>query len=378
MKNKIIIDIDKIFRFIAKHPKETIVCLCAVFIFIAFRNIDIKIGSLWGDGVVVSSGGTATFGDDSPLVLNSSNVTININKSYYNDKPLNQAVVKPLEPAFSSFKRMQRIGKGFESLGISVKRPNLITTDMLARLILLLKKLDEARAEANLERMMYYSMSIKYELERLIALPMLFSDDAKRLILKAVEGPCEAAWYAGDFAEIKELVNKVVSVSEISAIPLAYLRMSEILQANQLLYLPDYEELNYIKSFDIGFAFDYMNVFARWGYLRPIFDYERVLDLHKGFDYLDVVDGFSYMAIGLWDCMLVDINDIYRKILKFNVTEEECAFESEKCCDTRVVQGIEIMCVPEPSGLILLLIGISIISMRRKTKTAAFLPRSRS
>lgn len=378
MKNKIIIDIDKIFRFIAKHPKETIVCLCAVFILIAFKDIDLKIGSIWSEGVVVSAGGTATFGDDSPLVVNSTNVTICINKTYYDGAPTNQEMDKPVEPAFISFKRMQRVGKGFESLGISVKRPSEITTDMLARLMALLRKLDEARAEANLERMMYYSMSIKYELERLIALSMPFSEDAKKLLLKAVEGPCEAAWYAGDFEEIKVLVNKVVSVSEISAIPLAYLRMSELLQANQLLYLPDYDELNDIKSFDIGFAFDYMNIFARWGYLRPIFDYERVLGLYRGFDYQEVVDGFSYMAIGLWDYMLVDINDIYRRVLNFECADEEFDIEVIDKDPVKPLQRQEIICVPEPSGVLLSLIGISVLAIRRKTKTAAFLPRSTS
>lgn len=378
MKNKIIIDIDRIFRFVAKHPKEIIIGLSAVFILFAFKEIDLKIGSLWGEGVVVSTGGAATFGDDSPLVINSSNVTISVYKTYYGEASKGKEFIKPVEPAFGSFKRLQRVGKGFESLGISVKRPEMITTDMLARLILLLKKLDEARSRLDIDRMMYYSISIKYELERLIALSMPFSDDAKQLLLRAIEGPCEAAWYAGDYAEIKELVNKVVSVSEISAIPLAYLRMSEILQANELLYLPDYDELNDIKSFDIGFAFDYLNVFARWGYLRPIFDYERYLGLNNSFKYQEVIDGFSYMAIGLWDYMFVDLNDIYRNILNFDIPEGECSYEQEMSCEAKTMQGIDVLCVPEPRGSILLLIGISIIGLHRKTKTAAFLPRSRS
>ncbi|MCQ2367832.1 MAG: hypothetical protein MJ109_02330 [Kiritimatiellae bacterium] len=371
MKNKIIIDIDKIFRFIAKHPKETIVCLCAVLILIAFRNIDLKIGSIWGEGFVVSAGGTATFGDDSPLVVNSTNVTICINKTYYDSAPTAQEVDKPVETAFISFKRMQRVGKGFESLGISVKRPETVTTDMLARLILLLRKLDVARARLDMDRMMYYSMSIKYELERLIALSMPFSDDAKQLLLKAIEGPCEAAWYAGDFEEIKNLVNKVVSISEISAIPLAYLRMSELLQANQLLYMPDYNELNDIKSFDIGFAFDYMNIFARWGYLRPIFDYELALGLYDRFDYLEVVDGLSYMAIGLWDYMLVNIDDIYRKVLNFECPGEEYDFEKECSYDENALQDREIIVVPEPNGKLLILFGLLILAMRRKAQSCS-------
>lgn len=113
-------------------------------------------------------------------------------------------------------------------------------------------------------------------------------------------------------------------------------------------------------------------------FLRPIFDYERVLGLYRSFDYQEVVDGFSYMAIGLWDYMLVDINDIYRRVLNFECADEEFDIEVIDKDSVKPLQKPEIICVPEPSGFLLSLIGFSMLAIRRKTKTAAFLPRSTS
>ena len=305
-----------------------------------------------------SDGGNSTAaGDDSMVTTGDGNAVIKVN-AISNDHTSVQTMIngdgvgvqcntavfmfsqdsggRPIG-AFAHCKQLGGSAEFNAAIGVRTT-PTVIGIEMMENLIESTMKTKEAMDRRDRYEAVVRAERTMQEAKRLMDYNVPFSDQAKQALADAVEGPCESAWFRRDYDGMKDYASRIVDACgfppPIRA--LAYKRLVELLKVGCEFYEPSLDELMMLKGYGKEYAYAYLNLFAKWGYLRPrtmagdasTSDYYKdFFGFDDGLEYRQTVcfrrdDGrggerisneISVLSLGLGSYRYLDLTDAYAK-----------------------------------------------------------------
>ena len=239
--------------------------------------------------------------------------------------------------AFAHCKQLKGSAEFNAAIGVSTT-PTVIGIEMATDLIASTMKTKAAMDRRDRYEAVACAERTMHEARRLMNYNVPFSDEAKRALADAVEGPCESAWFRREYDVMMDYASRIVNACgfppPIRA--LAYKRLVELLKVGCEFYEPSLDELMMLKGYGKEYAYAYLNLFAKWGYLRPrtmagdasASDYYKdFFGFDDGLEYRRTVcfrrdDGrggelisneISVLALGLGSYRYFDLTDAYAK-----------------------------------------------------------------
>ena len=258
-----------------------------------------------GRSAAAGDGGASTAGDNSPAVSvsGSSNAVQVISGNVGAAVQCERAVIvvtvdgaggRPLG-AFAHCKQLGGSAEFNAAIGVCTTSM-VIGIEMATDLIASTMKTKEAMDRRDRYEAIACAERTMHEACRLMDYNVPFSDQAKQALADAVEGPCESAWFRRDYESMKSYATRIVNACgfppPIKA--LAYKRLVELLNVGCEFYEPSLDELIMLKGYGKEYAYAYLNLFAKWGYLRPrtMAGDASTSDYYK--DYFGFDDGLEY------------------------------------------------------------------------------------
>lgn len=295
-----------------------------------------------GRSAAAGDGGAATAGDGSPAVnvrgnSNEVNVTVfNCEKTIIIERTDVSSGGRPIG-AFAHCKQLGGSAEFNAAIGVCTTSM-VIGIEMATDLIASTMKTKEAMDRRDRYEAVVCAERTMQEACRLMDYNVPFSDQAKQALADAVEGPCESAWFRRDYEGMRIYASRIVDACgfppPIRA--LAYKRLVELLKVGCEFYEPSLDELMMLKGYGKEYAYAYLNLFAKWGYLRSrsmagdasTSDYYKdFFGFDDGLEYRQTVcfhrdDGhggelisneISVLSLGLGSYRYFDLTDAYAK-----------------------------------------------------------------
>ena len=238
--------------------------------------------------------------------------------------------------AFARCKQLNGSTAFKEAIGVSTASLT-ISIDMMADLLKSTMQTKEAMDRRDRHETLVRAERTRNEACRLMDFNVPFSDEAKKALADAAEGPCESAWFRHDYTDMKAFATRIVDACGFPP-PIrafAYKRLVELLESECEFYEPSLDELMVLRKYGREYAYEYLNLFARWGYLRPRFQagdlssdyYMDFFGFDEGLEYRQTVclrrnDGrggelvsneIGVQSLGLWSYRYLDLTDAYAK-----------------------------------------------------------------